>query len=262
MQHSKLSRLLEMKPCGEKIAMLTAYDAAFARLLHEGGADALLVGDSLGMLVQGAADTLSVKLSETAYHVRCVRAGAPDAVVIGDMPFGSFQASPQRAFVNAAKLMAAGATMIKVEGGAAFAETARFLTERGVPVCAHAGLTPQWVRAQGGYKVQGRGEDAARVKNDAEMLQDAGASMLVLELVPADLAKEISGALQIPTIGIGSGGGCDGQVLVAHDMLGMTPGKKRFVRDFMADGGGVLAAVKTYVAAVKSGEFPAAENAF
>lgn len=261
MQHSKLTQLLGMKAQGEKIAMLTAYDAAFANIFHEGGADALLVGDSLGMLVQGAQDTLAVKTADTAYHVRCVRAGAPNAVVIGDMPFGSFQSSPQNAFQNAAKLAAAGATMVKIEGGALFAETVQFLVQRGIPVCAHAGLTPQWVRAQGGYKVQGRGDDANRVKNDALALQDAGASMLVLELAPAKLAAEISQSLHIPTIGIGSGPGCDGQVLVAHDMLGITTGNKRFVRNFM-DGGGVLDAVKKYAAAVKNGEFPAAEHSF
>ena len=262
MRHSALSKLLEMKSRGEKIAMLAGYDAAFARLAHEGGADAILVGDSLGMLVQGAADTLAVRVAETAYHVRCVRAGAPDAVVIGDMPFGSFQESPQRAFANAAKLLAAGATMVKIEGGALFAETVAFLTARGAPVCAHAGLMPQWARLQGGYKVQGRDEDAARVEEDARAMQEAGACMIVLELIPAALAAEITGELTIPTIGIGSGAACDGQVLVMHDMLGMTGGGRRFVRNFMDGGGGVLDAVKKYVRAVKDGDFPAAEHAF
>ncbi|MGI9307330.1 MAG: 3-methyl-2-oxobutanoate hydroxymethyltransferase [Gammaproteobacteria bacterium] len=262
MQHSALSRLMDMKQQGEKIAMLTAYDAALARLLHGAGADALLVGDSLGMIMQGAADTLAVRVSDVVYHVRCVRAGAPDAVVIGDMPFGSFQSSPARAFANAVKLMAAGATMVKIEGGAAFAETVEFLTARGIPVCAHAGLMPQWVRAQGGYKVQGCGEDAAKIRADAEAMQAAGAVFLVLELIPARLAAEISGALRIPTIGIGSGSGCDGQVLVAQDMLGIAAGKKKFVKNFMADGGSIEDAARRYVAAVKSGDFPAPENAF
>lgn len=261
MRHSALTTLLEMKSRGEKIAMLTAYDAAFARLAHEGGVDAILVGDSLGMIVQGAADTLAVRTSETAYHVRCARAGAPDAVIIGDMPFGAFQESPRRAFANAAKLMAAGATMVKIEGGALFAETVAFLSARGVPVCAHAGLMPQLVRLQGGYKVQGRDDDAAQVVADARAMQDAGACMVVLELIPAALAAEIAGALSIPTIGIGSGAACDGQVLVIHDMLGITGGGKRFSKNFM-DGGGVLDAIKKYVRAVKDGDFPAAENAF
>ena len=263
MQHSALSEVLAMKERGEKIAMLTAYDAVFARLLSDAGTDVLLVGDSLGMLVQGEADTLSVRLSETAYHVRCVRAGATKAVVIGDMPFGTYQQSPERAYANAAKLMAAGATMIKMEGGKLFAETIEFLTARGIPVCAHAGLMPQWVRAQGGYKVRGRDDnEAASICEDTTALQQAGAAMLVLELVPAKVAAKITDSLRIPVIGIGSGVKCDGQVLVTHDMLGMTGAPKRFVRNFMSDGGGIQEAVAGYVAAVKSGEFPAAKNSF
>lgn len=263
MPHSALPKLLDKKAAGEKIAMLTAYDSAFARLLHEAGIDALLVGDSLGMLVQGSADTLSVRLSEVAYHVRCVRAGAPDAVVIGDMPFGSFQESPARAFANAAKLLASGATMVKIEGGAALSETVDFLVARGVPVCAHVGLMPQRVRAQGGYRVQGRGDDADRVRADAVAMENAGACMIVLELIPSALAAEISNALSIPTIGIGSGGECDGQVLVLHDMLGMTAGEKRFVKNFMPESEGDIArAAKNYAAAVKSGAFPSAEHSF
>ena len=261
MRHSALSEILEMKSRGEKIAMLTAYDATCARLADENGVDAILVGDSLGMIVQGAADTLSVRVSETAYHIRCVRAGAPDAVILGDMPFGAFQESPSRAFANAAKLMAAGATMIKIEGGALFAETAEFLTARGVPVCAHAGLMPQWARLQGGYKVQGRREDAARITADARAMCEAGACMIVLELIPAKLAATISGELPIPTIGIGSGAACDGQVLVMHDMLGITGGGRRFVKNFM-NGGGAAAAIKNYVRAVKNGDFPAPEHSF
>ncbi|MGI9296830.1 MAG: 3-methyl-2-oxobutanoate hydroxymethyltransferase [Gammaproteobacteria bacterium] len=262
MRHSALAKLLEMKAGGEKIAVLTAYDAAFARLAHQCGVDAILVGDSLGMVVQGAADTLAVRVSETAYHVRCARAGAPEAVIIGDMPFGAFQESPRRAFANAAKLMAAGATMVKMEGGVLFSETAEFLAARGVPVCAHAGLMPQWARLQGGYKVQGRDEDAARVAADADAMRAAGACMIVLELIPAALAEKITAALSIPTIGIGSGAACDGQVLVMHDILGIGGGGgKRFVRNFM-DGGGVADAIRNYVRAVKDGSFPAAENAF
>ncbi len=264
MQHSTLSSLLKMKSTGEKIAMLTAYDATFARLLHTAGTDVLLVGDSLGMIMQGAADTLAVRISEVAYHVRCVRAGAEEAVVIGDMPFGAFQSSPARAFENAAKLMAAGATMIKIEGGETMAKTVNFLTERGVPVCAHVGLMPQKVRAQGGYKVQGRGEEAMQVRTDAKAMQNAGACMVVLELIPAKLATEITADLSIATIGIGSGSGCDGQVLVTHDMLGMTAGgPKKFVRNFMNDKNtNIATAIKNYVKAVKQGDFPTAENQF
>lgn len=263
MQHSALTELLSMKPRGEKIAMLTAYDAVFARLLADAGVEALLVGDSLGMIVQGADDTLAVRLADTAYHVRCVRAGAPAAVVIGDMPFGTFQESPARAFANAAKLLAAGATMVKIEGGALLAETVAFLTARGVPVCAHVGLMPQQVRAQGGYRVQGRDKAAAAVRHDASAMQEAGASMIVLELIPAALAAQISGALRVPTIGIGSGSACDGQVLVTHDMLGLSGGaRKRFVKNFMTSCGDARQAVADYIRAVKSGEFPAVENAF
>ena len=262
MQHSALSHLLAMKSGGEKIAMLTAYDAAFAEILHAAGTDALLVGDSLGMIIQGAADTLAVQLADVAYHVRCVRAGAPAAIVIGDMPFGSFQSSPPQAFENAAKLMAAGANVIKIEGGVLMADTVAFLTARGIPVCAHVGLMPQWVRAQSGYKVQGRNDDdAARIHADALAMQTAGACMIVLELIPAVLAANISGDLAIPTIGIGSGAQCDGQVLVTPDMLGMTRGQKRFVNNFLSTGS-IQNAVSDYVRAVKNGDFPAANNAF
>ena len=262
MQHATLPRLLEMKAAGEKIAMLTAYDATWARLLNNAGIDALLVGDSLGMVVQGAADTLSVKLSQVVYHARCARAGAPKAVIIGDMPFGSFQTSPKRAFENAARLMAAGATAVKIEGGAIMAATVEFLTSRGIPVCAHVGLMPQWVRAQGGYRVQGQGEDEKRVKTDAQIMQDAGASMMILELIPASLAKSITEQLVIPTIGIGSGKDCDGQVLVLYDMLGLGAGNKKIVKNFMIDSSGIQEAIIRYAREVKAGEFPAAEHIF
>ena len=252
-----------MKAEGKKIAVLTAYDATFARLLADVGVDALLVGDSLGMVVQGATDTLSVRLAEVAYHIRCVRAGAPQAVIIGDMPFGSFQSSPERAFAAATKLMAAGASMVKIEGGEIFAPTVRFLTERGVPVCAHVGLMPQWVRMQGGYKVQGRGDAAERVRADAHSMEQAGASLMVLEMIPSALAADITAALSAATIGIGSGAACDGQVLVLHDMLGLSPGApKKIVKNFMADAASVQEAVAHYVRAVKNGAFPAAENSF
>lgn len=255
-------RFAQMKQDGEKIAALTAYDATTARLLAAAGVDLILVGDSLGMVIKGEKDTLNVKVSEVAYHVRAVVAGAPQAFVVGDMPFASFQESPQRAFANAAKLLAAGAAMVKVEGGAEMAETVRFLTGRGVPVCAHVGLLPQSVRASGGYKVQGRGEEEAqRVTADALQMQEAGAALAVLELLPAPLAADISRRLDIPTIGIGSGGDCDGQILVVQDLLGMSARKLRFARNFLADCNAIGEAVAAYVRAVKEGSFPAAEHA-
>ena len=268
-------RFARMKRDGEKIAALTAYDAAFSAVLAARGADFLLVGDSLGMVLRGFRDTLAVTLADIRRHVADVVAGAPNAFVVGDMPFGSFQRGPESAFANAAKLMSAGAAMVKIEGGELMAPTVRFATERGVPVCAHVGLTPQSARAEGGFKVQGRdAENAQRIRNDALAMQDAGAAMIVLELIPQKLAADISAQLEIPTIGIGSGAQCDGQILVLHDMLGLFP-QKRFTRDFLSevirrnpDGGGkekggwLGDAVAEYVRAVKAGEFPAAENAF
>ena len=268
-------RFASMKQNGEKIAALTAYDATFAAVLAARGVDMMLVGDSLGMVLQGRRDTLAVSLADIRRHVADVVAGAPDAFVLGDMPFGAFQRSPDFAFANAAKLMSAGAAMVKIEGGELFAPTVRFVTERGVPVCAHVGLMPQSARADGGFKVQGRGEEnAKRIVNDALAMQDAGAAMIVLELIPAALAGEISAKLEIPTIGIGSGAECDGQILVLHDMLGLCP-QKRFTRDFLSavagkdksDGGGEAGgwigdAAAEYVRTVKAGEFPAAENTF
>ncbi len=257
-------RFAKMKKDGEKIAALTAYDACFARLAADAGADVLLVGDSLGMVLQGRADTLAVTMREMIYHVRCVAAGAPGSFVVGDMPFASYQLSPQQAFANAAKLIAAGASMVKMEGGEELAETVRFVCERGVAVCAHAGLMPQRARKEGGYKVQGKTEESsAAVRRDARALCDAGAELMILELLPRALAAEVTAEIQTPTIGIGSGGECCGQVLVLHDMLGISGGKpKRFVRDFMQDAESVADAIGKYVAAVKSGEFPAAENSF
>lgn len=263
-----------MKQNGEKIAALTAYDATFAAVLAARGADLMLVGDSLGMVLQGRRDTLAVSLSDIRRHVANVVNGAPNAFVLGDMPFGAFQRGPDLAFANAAKLMSAGAAMVKIEGGELFAPAVRFVTERGVPVCAHVGLTPQSARAEGGFKVQGRDEkNAKRILNDALSMQDAGASMMVLELIPAALAADISAKLEIPTIGIGSGKECDGQILVLHDMLGLCP-QKRFTRDFLnavaeknksggaEKGGWIGDAVTEYARAVKAGEFPSAENAF
>ncbi len=247
----------------EKIAVLTCYDASFARVLDAAGVDVLLVGDSLGMVVQGHASTLPVKLAEMAYHTRCVAAGTERAFIVADLPFGSYQPSSERAFSAAARLMAAGAHMVKLEGGAVMAETVTFLTQRGIPVCAHLGLLPQSVNQLGGYRVQGR-EDAAaaQLMADARALEAAGAALIVLEMVPAALAKAVTGALAIPTIGIGAGADCSGQVLVLYDMLGLYPRAPRFSKNFLAGADGIEAAAHAYVAAVKDGSFPAAEHAF
>jgi 3-methyl-2-oxobutanoate hydroxymethyltransferase len=253
-----LHRLREMHAQREPIVVLTCYDASFARVLDDAGVDCLLVGDSLGMVVQGQASTLPVTLDETAYHLRCVARGNRSAWLIGDLPFGTYQESPAQALRSAVVLMQAGAQMVKLEGGGWTTETVRFLTERGIPVCAHLGLTPQSVHALGGYRVQGRNDDAAAtLKQHALELADAGATMLVLELVPSALAADVTQSLSIPVIGIGAGAGCSGQVLVLHDMLGVTRGKlPRFVRNFMHGAASVEAAVRSFVADVKARRFP------
>jgi 3-methyl-2-oxobutanoate hydroxymethyltransferase len=257
-------QLADMRSRNEPIAMLTCYDASFARLLDDCGVDCVLVGDSLGMVIQGHASTLPVTVQDIEYHVRAVARGIKRAWLIADMPFGSYQGSTQSAFDNAVRLMQAGAQMIKVEGGAWLAPTVEFLVARGVPVCAHLGLTPQSVHALGGYRIQGRTDAAAEhLLGDAMSLQTAGASMLVLELIPASLADRVTRKLTIPTIGIGAGAGCSGQVLVLHDMLDVTPGKKpRFVRNFMADAPDIAAAVQAYVRAVKDRTFPGADQIY
>jgi len=253
-----LHRLREMHAAGEKIAMLTCYDASFARLLDGAGVDCLLVGDSLGMVLQGRASTVPVTLQQMAYHTECVARGNRTAWIVGDLPFGSYQESREQAIRSATTLMQAGAHMVKLEGGGWTAETVRFLTERGIPVCAHLGLTPQSVHALGGYRIQGRSDEAARtLKEQANELAGAGAAMLVLELIPRSLAAEVTAALPIPVIGIGAGVACSGQVLVLHDMLGITAGKlPRFVRNFMQDSPNVEEAIHRYVAAVKDQSFP------
>jgi 3-methyl-2-oxobutanoate hydroxymethyltransferase len=259
-----LPRLMQMRAAGEPIAMLTCYDASFATLMDNCGVDSLLVGDSLGMVVQGESSTLPVTLEHVAYHTRCVARGIRTAWLIADMPFGSYQGGPTTACDSAVKLMQAGAQMVKLEGGAWLAPTVGFLVERGIPVCAHLGLTPQSVHALGGYRIQGKSDDdAARLIADAKALQDAGATMLVLELIPAQLAVQITQALAIPTIGIGAGNQCSGQVLVMHDMLDVYPGRKpRFVRNFLAGQPGVRGAIEAYVKAVKDRTFPAAEESY
>jgi len=227
--------------------------------------DALLVGDSLGMVVQGHPTTLPVSLEQMAYHTGCVARGAPDSFILADLPFGSYQGSPEQALASSAVLMAAGAQMVKLEGGEAMLETVSFLSRRGIPICAHVGLTPQSVHALGGYKVQGKNlEDAERIMNDAISLENAGAGMIVLEAIPAKLASRISEALAIPTIGIGAGSDCDGQVLVLYDMLGIYWGKPpSFVRNFMEGGvNGIEMALRTFVKDVKARRFPAPEHTF
>ena len=258
-----LSTLRAMRERDEKIAVLTCYDASFARVLDTAGVDVLLVGDSLGMVVQGHASTLPVRLAEMAYHTRCVAAGTERAFIVADLPFGSYQPSPEHAFSAAARLMAAGAHMVKLEGGAVMVDTVAFLTRRGIPVCAHLGLLPQSVNQLGGYKVQGR-EDAAadQLIADARALEAAGAGLIVLEMVPAALAQAVTAALTIPTIGIGAGKDCSGQVLVLYDMLGLYPRAPKFSKNFLAGRDGIEVAVRAYVAAVKDGSFPAAEHSF
>ncbi|MBK9573480.1 MAG: 3-methyl-2-oxobutanoate hydroxymethyltransferase [Rhodoferax sp.] len=258
-----LPRLLEMRARGEKITMLTAYDATFAAVADAAGVDCILVGDSLGMVCQGLSSTVGVTLQDMCYHVQSVERGLrrsqATAWLIGDMPYGSYLESREQALRSAAALMQAGAHMVKLEGGGWTTETVRFLVERGIPVCAHLGLTPQTVHALGGYRVQGKSvEAAALLKTQAQALQDAGAALLVLEMVPAALAAEVTQELShCATIGIGAGKDTAGQVLVMHDMLGVNLGKMpRFVRNFMSGAAGVREAMQAYVQAVKSGEFP------
>ena len=259
-----LTTLQGMREKGEKIAMLTCYDSSFAALLENNGVDVLLVGDSLGMVLQGRESTLAVTIDAMAYHTACVASGSTQAFIIADMPFGTSQISPRETFVHAASLMSAGAHMVKIEGGQAMAETISFLVERGIPVCAHIGLTPQSVHQMGGYRVQGKSEhDAQRLLREADVVAQAGAGMVLLEAVPAVLATEITSILQVPTIGIGAGANCSGQVLVLHDMLDIFPGKKaRFVKNYMQGATSIAGAVANYVAEVKAGIFPAKEHSF
>jgi 3-methyl-2-oxobutanoate hydroxymethyltransferase len=255
--------LAAMRAAGTKITMLTCYDASFAALMDRCGVEVLLIGDSLGMVCNGHHSTLPVTVAEVAYHTAAVARGSKSAMVLADMPFGSY-ATPEAAFNNAVTLIQAGAHMVKLEGGAWLADTVRFLTERAIPVCAHLGLTPQSVHQLGGYKVQGKTiESADQLKADAKLLQAAGASMVVLEAIPTGLGKEVTDLLAMPTIGIGAGPDCSGQVLVMHDLLGVFPGRKaRFVKNFMDGQTSIDAAVSSYVAAVKDGSFPGPEHCF
>ena len=259
-----LPRLREMRAAGEPIAMLTCYDASFARVLDGAGVDCVLVGDSLGMVVQGLDSTLPVTVADVAYHTRCVARGLAAAWLIADMPFGSYQAGPEQALAHAVELMQAGAKMVKLEGGAWLAPTIAFLVERGIPVCAHLGLTPQSVHALGGYRIQGRTDsEADRLLADARALDQAGAAMLVLELIPSALAGRVTQMVSMPTIGIGAGADVSGQVLVLHDMLDVYPGRKpRFVRNFMRGQPSIGDAVTAYVTAVRNRSFPAPEHGY
>ncbi|HSW52286.1 MAG TPA: 3-methyl-2-oxobutanoate hydroxymethyltransferase [Sulfuricaulis sp.] len=260
-----LATIREMKRRGEKITCLTAYDYSFASLLENAGIDMIMVGDSLGMVMQGHDTTLPVSVADMVYHARCVARGAKRALIIVDLPFMSYQQSPAHAFASAGRLMQkGGAQVVKLEGGEPMSETVRFLVERGIPVCAHLGLTPQSVHQLGGYRVQGREATAAeKIRHDAKVLQEAGASLLVLEAIPSELARTISSDLEIPTIGIGAGPDCDGQVLVLQDMLGIYPRPSpKFSKNFMHGADSVEAAVKSYIDAVKSGAFPGPEHSF
>lgn len=267
-----LHRLAQMREAGERIAMLTCYDASFAQLLDAANVDILLIGDSLGMVLQGKNDTLSVSLDEIAYHVRCVAAGARYAMVVADLPFGCYESSPAQAFEAASRLLAAGAQMVKLEGGSWIVPTVEFLVTRGIPVCAHIGFTPQSVHSLGGYRVQGRSpQEAERLKTAALALGDAGASLVLMEMIPAALAAEITSALAVPnakraavaTIGIGAGVECSGQVLVLHDLLGISTGvRPRFSKNFLTGQPGITDAIAAYVQAVRSGVFPGPEHSF
>ena len=258
-----LPRLRELHAAGEKITMLTAYDATFAAVADAAGVECILVGDSLGMVCQGLTSTVGVTLEAMRHHTECVANGLRRsqgvAWLIGDLPFGSYHESKEQALRSACVLMQAGAHMVKLEGGGWTAEVVRFIVERGIPVCAHLGLTPQTVHALGGYRVQGKTDEAAaRLKREAHELQDAGAALLVLEMVPAALSAVLTETLtRCPTIGIGAGSATAGQVLVLHDMLGMNLGRMpKFVRNFMIGAGSVRGAMQAYVQAVKDGSFP------
>jgi 3-methyl-2-oxobutanoate hydroxymethyltransferase len=264
MSRVTLSKLQRLRAEGTRIPMLTCYDATFASLLENAGIEVMLIGDSLGMVIQGHDSTLPVRLEDMVYHTACTARGSRSAFLIADLPFGSYQESPGQAYRSSAALMAAGAHMVKLEGGADFADTVRFLVRRGIPVCGHLGLTPQSVHQLGGYRVQGKTPDAEELLvSDARALEEAGATMLVLEAIPATLAARVTAETTLITIGIGAGRDCSGQVLVTHDMLDIYPGKKaRFVRNFMQGASSVAQAVERYAQAVRDGSFPADEHTF
>ncbi|MGO3126744.1 MAG: 3-methyl-2-oxobutanoate hydroxymethyltransferase [Luteimonas sp.] len=257
--------LFEARAAGRRLAMLTAYDAGFARTFDAAGVDLLLIGDSLGMVVQGHGSTLPVTVDDIAYHTACVARAVQRALIVADLPFQA-DATPERALDASTRLLQAGAGMVKLEGATPNkCEVVRFLVEREIPVCAHLGLTPQSVLRFGGFKIQGRGDAAAQaLRDDARAIAEAGATLIVLEGVPAALAAEITAASPVPTIGIGAGPDCDGQVLVLHDMLGLDSGHRRpkFVRDFLVEGGSVAGAARAYIDAVRDGSFPGPEHSY
>jgi len=257
------SKLLKMKQQGEKISTITAYDASFAKIFDQAGIHAILIGDSLGMVLQGQDDTLPVSIEDMAYHTQCVRRGVENTLVISDMPFMTY-ATTEQAYTNATKLMQAGASMVKMEGGAWLVDTIKGLVERGIPVCAHLGLTPQSVNVFGGFKVQGRdNEKAQEMIEHAKLLEQAGAQLLVLECIPAALGKAISEAINIPTIGIGAGKDTDGQILVMHDALGISCSyMPKFSRNFIVDTGDIKKAIELYISEVSAGNFPGPEHIF
>jgi 3-methyl-2-oxobutanoate hydroxymethyltransferase len=262
MKSVTIRTLREFKQAGRRFACVTAYDASFARAADAVGIETILVGDSLGMVLQGQRDTVRVSVEDMAYHTRCVAAGTTTALIIADMPFMSY-ASTADALANGARLMQAGAHMVKLEGGAWLAETVRALTERGIPVCGHLGLTPQSVNIFGGFVAQGRDPEAAeRICDDARALADAGAQLLVLECVPRALGARVTADVPMPVIGIGAGASTDAQVLVLHDLLGLNPRAPRFVRDFLAVGGSIPGALKAYADAVRDGSFPEPAHGF
>ncbi len=263
MKKVTVSSLLRKKQAGEKITALTAYDASFAKMFDEQGIDVMLIGDSLGMVLKGDDDTLAVTVDNIAYHTRSVRSGTDRAFVIADMPFMSY-ASPNSTYENAAQLMAAGASMVKLEGGTWLCETISGLNQRGVPVCGHLGLTPQSVHVFGGFKVQGREEDKAQqLLDDALALEQAGIQLLVLECVPTSLGKRVSDALSIPVIGIGAGNQTDGQILVMHDMFGVSANyMPKFSKNYLSETGDLRQAVSRYIEEVQSGAFPSSAHSF
>jgi 3-methyl-2-oxobutanoate hydroxymethyltransferase len=258
-----ISKLMQMKQEGQKITSLTAYDASFAALFDRIGIEVILVGDSLGNVIQGHTSTIPVSIRDMAYHTECVARSVKRAFIIGDLPFASYT-SVAEAVKNSASLMQAGAQMVKMEGGSHLQEMIEVLTQHGIPVCGHLGLTPQSVNTLGGFKVQGKTADAAKkILEDALALEAAGAQLLVLEAIPSSLGAQITDALKIPTIGIGAGPDCSGQVLVMHDALGAFPGRKpKFVKDFLATTGTIEKAIALYIEEVKKGTFPAPEHCF
>ena len=269
----QLNDLINLANNGEKIAMLTSYDATFAKLMELAGVDILLVGDSLGMVLQGAENTLNVSMHHMAYHTKMVKNGAPNTLIMADMPIGSYEQDNEAAYKNALWLIKSGAHIVKFEGGGKRVETARYLVDRGIAVCAHLGFTPQSVNQFGGYKIQGKtAESAQQILNDAKAMSQAGVSFVLLEMVPASLAKKITQSIQTPTIGIGAGVDCSGQVLVLQDLLGIYTGSAsknvaefkspRFVKNFLTETNNIDVAIKNYVKAVKNKTFPAEEHSY